>query len=74
MDACAHRILAKVEGEDVKESKRDCENTEEDVADGEVRNEDVPRRQHLLLNATEVQGELTRRNIVRSLLNKVWYL
>ena len=43
-----HHILAKVEGEDVKESERDCENAEEDVADGKVRNENVPRCHHVL--------------------------
>ena len=45
---CAHHILAKVEGEDVKESQGDCENAEEDVADGKVRYENVPRCHHVL--------------------------
>ena len=44
----AHHILAKVEGEDVKESKRYCENAEEDVADGKVCNENVPGCHHVL--------------------------
>ena len=43
-----HHIVAKVEGEDVKEGKRDGENAEEDVAHGQVRNENVPRRHHVL--------------------------
>ena len=43
-----HHILAKVESEDVKESERDCENAEEDVADGKVGNENVPRCHHVL--------------------------
>ena len=40
--------MPKVECENVSESKWDGEDTEQDVADGEVRDEDVPRRQHLL--------------------------
>ena len=40
--------MAKVEGEYVKEGKRDGENAEKDVADGQVRNENVPRRHHVL--------------------------
>ena len=40
--------MAKVESEYVKESERNCENAEEDVADGEVRNENVSRCHHLL--------------------------
>ena len=40
--------MPKVECENVSESKWDGEDTEQDVADGEVRDEDVPCRQHLL--------------------------
>ena len=43
-----YHIVAKVEGEDVKEGKRDCEHAEKDVADGQVCNENVPRRHHVL--------------------------
>ena len=40
--------MPKVECENVSESKWDGEDTEQDVADGKVRDEDVPCRQHLL--------------------------
>ena len=68
----AHHILAKVESEDVKESERDCENAEEDVADGKVGNENVPRCHHVLKLVCQLF--CLRLILIISDGKRVWYL
>ena len=44
----AYHIVAEVEGDDVEERERNCEQAEEDVTDCQIRDEDVSRCQHVL--------------------------
>ena len=48
----SHHILSKVpvSRDDVDESERDCEQTEKDVGDCQVRDEYISRRHHFLIN------------------------
>ena len=44
----AYHIVAKVEGDDVEERERNCEQAEQDVTDSKVGDENVSRCQHVL--------------------------